>query len=269
MAAIILPRKHYTQPHKRVEVAPEWADSLIDVFTSDSLITAGSLSRQVYENGLALSGGTTGNGGRVSGRRLVAGLQHSTAIAVASVSGVATTPLNGRPFYCERSESVQIYKFGLAPFSITSVSFVVRNRFSNLINNATAIPIPPQRRNFFTTALVTNGPSERRIYCSGQSATNTTNIPIDYTKANDVRICGDAMDSAVSFMGGVFLVVLYGRAMVDDEIDEIDANPWRIFRADPVRIYSLPPVLTIPTLSAPGVTDITATAARPQVTLTY
>ena len=267
MAAIILPRKHYTQPHGRVEVAPEWADSLIDVFTSDSLITAGSLSRQVHKNGLALSRGTL-NGGRVSGRRLVAGLQHSTAIAVASMSG-AVAGTSGRVFYCERSDSLQIYKFGLAASSISAVSFVVRNRLSNLINNVTTIPIPPQRRNFCTTALVTNGPSERRIYCSGQSATNTTNIPIDYTTANDVRICGDAIDNTESFSGGVFLVVLYGRAMVDDEIDEIDANPWRIFRADPVRIYSLPPVLTIPTLSSPGVTDITATAARPQVTLTY
>ena len=48
-------------------------------------------------------------------------------------------------------------------------------------------------------------------------------------------------------------------------------NPWQLFAPAPSRFYLIPtaPVLTIPTLSNPGVTDITATAARPQVTLTY
>lgn len=54
-----------------------------------------------------------------------------------------------------------------------------------------------------------------------------------------------------------------------EEAQALSANPYQIFRADPVRIYSLPPVLTIPTLSSPGVIDITASSARPRVTLAY
>ena len=49
---------------------------------------------------------------------------------------------------------------------------------------------------------------------------------------------------------------------------EFQANFWDLFERDPYRIYSFP-ATGIPTLSAPGVIDITATSARPQVTLTY
>ena len=59
--------------------------------------------------------------------------------------------------------------------------------------------------------------------------------------------------------------------MPDALMLEVNKNPWILCSPKPSRFYLIPtaPVLTIPTLSAPGVTDITATAARPQVTLTY
>ena len=52
--------------------------------------------------------------------------------------------------------------------------------------------------------------------------------------------------------------------------DELVDNPWQLFRADPVRIYSLPsgPIL-IPTLSGLSTMNITQTGARHSLTLTY
>lgn len=269
---IIIPRRHYTQPQGRVAVAPEWSEALVGIFSHDSIFSVDgtSVQREVSQYGIALSSvSSVGSGAQVSGSRLLAGLQQSTAIAVASLDGMSTVAGGGRAFYCERSESVQIYKFGMANSSQNHVSFVVRNSANTLINSITRVEIPVERRQFFTSAFVTNGPTERRIYCAGQSAANNTNVPITYTKANDARLAGDAVDTACAFDGGLFFVALYSRPMSDGELDEIDAHPWQLFRPDPIRIYSLPSGPIVPSLSGLTTSHITSSGARHSLTLTF
>lgn len=63
----------------------------------------------------------------------------------------------------------------------------------------------------------------------------------------------------------------YDRALTQREITQIYRNPWQLFAplSSPI-FYSLPSTGTsIPTLSAPTVTNITQTAATPRVTVTF
>ncbi len=58
--------------------------------------------------------------------------------------------------------------------------------------------------------------------------------------------------------------VLPGIALDQGSVDDLAANPWQLFRADPTRIYSFPSGPIIPVLSAASF------AARvPSVTVTY
>ena len=78
--------------------------------------------------------------------------------------------------------------------------------------------------------------------------------------------------SVLATPSNLMLWTVVGRGYLDAAgVADLYANPWQLLDPAPSRFYLIPtaPVLTIPTLSAPGVTDITATAARPQVTLTY
>lgn len=54
------------------------------------------------------------------------------------------------------------------------------------------------------------------------------------------------------------------------EVKELAINPWQIFKPRSEIIYSFPSGgITIPTLSLPGVQNVTQTSARPKVTLTF
>ena len=267
MAAIILPRRHYTQPQGRVEVAPNWRNGFIAAFGPQShLVTQSSTTfLAAGRDGVMLSASPSSNGAQVANRRIVAGLEYSTSLAILSLPAVENTA-HGQAIYCERSNDQQIYKLTLAP-SGDEISYVVRNASNTLHNNVTKVHVPANRRRLFVAAFVTDGGSNRRVFAAGDSATNTNLLAINFTACNDVRLCGDAIDSSSYLRSGLLHVVLFNRALSDEELRDIDGSPWQLFRAEPVRIYSLPPV--IPTLSSPGVIDITATSARPQVTLTY
>lgn len=90
-----------------------------------------------------------------------------------------------------------------------------------------------------SAAFVVDGSARRSVFADGNILTNTTNFPNTFTAANDVRIGGDAQDSSVFWNGGIALVARFRRALSYEELLDLDANPWQLFRADPVRIYSL------------------------------
>ena len=238
MSSIILPGRFYSQPQGPVEV--DWANPL-----NLDLLEAHAPNRQAYDMQAAtivaardgigfLAAGGTG-GVKIAEQRLMAGLDYSTALAVFDRS-VATGNANGRPFYCERSEGNDIYKFGLGASTTSAVSFVFRNNAGNLINNATSVAIN-SAKSASVAAWVTNGPASRTIYCDRNFATNTSNFPNTFTYANARRIGGDQSDLPSAYTGYVLGVFLWQRALSIDELNEIERNPWQLFRAKKRVLY--------------------------------
>lgn len=75
-------------------------------------------------------------------------------------------------------------------------------------------------------------------------------------------------DDGYPTLGETVLAASWARVLSDAEIRDISRNPWQLFEPDDTpTFYSLGSA--IPTLSLPGVTEITATSARPRVYLTY
>lgn len=78
-----------------------------------------------------------------------------------------------------------------------------------------------------------------------------------------------AQEATIGRLGGAYesgratpfaLVAVWDRALSDAEVAEISANPWQLFRADPIRIYSLPSgAITLNSLTASNITQTGAT----------
>lgn len=90
-----------------------------------------------------------------------------------------------------------------------------------------------------SAAFVVDGSARRSVFADGSILTNTTNFSNTFTTANDVRIGVDQIDSTTFWNGGIALIARFRRALSYEELLDLDANPWQLFRADPVRIYSL------------------------------
>ena len=268
MAAIILPRRHYKQPAGELVIAPEWSRDCRGVFgSSNKVLVRGSetiVKAGAFGRGISYAGNPASNSDswRVSDTRILAGLDQSTVVSFVNLVGLGSA--GERVIYSERDAgNPDIFK--VTRSSGTNFSFVFRNSSNQLINNATTVSGSGED-NF--VAFVTNGSASRTIYVNGSHATNTTDYSNTINHCNNVQIGRDFRDN-LGWFSVIYFVSVFARAMSFDELDELNRNPWQLFRADPVRIYSLPPALTIPTLSAPGVTDIGSTSVRPQVTLTY
>lgn len=102
---------------------------------------------------------------------------------------------------------------------------------------------------------------------------NTLSVYVDGALAgqNTNATRSIAMDSQILYSDySDFLVGLLGCGLSGPEVQALSLNPWQIFKPRRSVIYSFPSGgITIPTLSLPGVQDITATGARPKVTLTF
>jgi hypothetical protein len=270
MPSIIVPRRRLIQPQGRIEVAPEWSRGLLEIYAGPDSVVAqsGAVQRAVYAAGVGSTAPTSNIGYQVGDKRMLAGLNASSAVAIFSTRGL-TASASGRPFYCERSESLEIYKFGTGFSTTTSIGFVFRNKHGNLINNGTTVSIDATRE-IHVAALVTNGSNSRTIFCDGNINENTDNYANDFDHALDRRICGDAMDGSVHFDGGLLGLALFARALSRDELSELSRNPWQMYRATPRRLYfDVSSSYSVPTLSSAMIFDITASSARPGCTLTF
>ena len=138
-------------------------------------------------------------------------------------------------------------------------------------SGGTAVPAPAGTVKMLLCSGFWNGPAARlyvnsNVY-NGDGAGDSWR-PIKKITA----VFGSSAHPHMNFFSGVGnLFLFFRRELSDQEAVSWIENPWQIFAPAPSRFYLIPtaPALTIPTLSSPGVTDITATAARPQVTLTY
>lgn len=65
------------------------------------------------------------------------------------------------------------------------------------------------------------------------------------------------------------LDIVWGRGITPPEAEEIAQNPWQLFRADPLRIYSLPSGPIVPISLSIAVSNITSSGSRNTVTLGF
>jgi len=75
--------------------------------------------------------------------------------------------------------------------------------------------------------------------------------------------------SSFPWNGYIESVFIWTRPVPPDERAPLRENPWQLFRADPVRIYSFPSGPIIPALSGLTTTNITQSGARHSLTLTF
>ena len=116
------------------------------------------------------------------------------------------------------------------------------------------------------------GSNNLKIYRNGVQESATTGGTAFSSSSNQANCIGYYQRSGHrAYPESIFLGCVANRAWTHSEVVEVSKNPWQLFAPAPSRFYLIPtaPVLTIPTLSAPGVTDIGSTSVRPQVTLTY
>jgi hypothetical protein len=103
-----------------------------------------------------------------------------------------------------------------------------------------------------------------------QTATNTTAVTIagnDRPAVGGLWRGGSFIQAAAAHQ--VALGVIGRLAWSDEQADRWTRNPWQIWAPEERRVWVTVPPSGIPTLSAATVTSITATTARPRVTITF
>lgn len=90
--------------------------------------------------------------------------------------------------------------------------------------------------------------------------------------STDLRIAGRNGDTSEAFNGSVAGFAVYSRACISAELITLTSNLWQLFA--PIQRSIFRPSGTtatpwLPTLSLPGMTNITATTGQPRVTLSF
>lgn len=252
MTAIIIPRRHYTQPHGRVEVAPEWADGLIGVFLPPAMspewqITGTTGLLVPRRDGIAFD--TEGDTTYVS--KPVA--EHQNTGFTMLVSGVTKNNVakDYAGFYNGGTYQGLLYSTGSLKFS-----YYPRNGLGVVFDAA--------------PSLRAAGGDEYTLICGGNGATHAGALmqngalfrlsgTYSGTSAYD-RVhtgCRFYSNGAASNTLSAF----WRKFLVADAQRELALNPWQLFRADPIRIYSLPAgAITLNSLTMGNITQTTARA---------
>lgn len=92
--------------------------------------------------------------------------------------------------------------------------------------------------------------------------------PVAVSGVNTAAIGAYWNDSAPTmyWSGSIWMAVIWGRAIVNEEALALSENPYQIFRADPIRIYSFP--ASGLTLNSLTMSNITSSGARATLGIT-
>jgi len=276
MAAIILPQRRYTQPQGRVQV--DFSGRLFDPSLVSVLLfpafsgNTDALSGETYTTGTTLSPITTNEKG------------------VARVRWTLTNSLNvGDASAVFASNSCTIISATVrTSSSVTNAALHGRDGGANF-RVLTHMPFTDNIL-YFDYGNATEGSGRIATNMASFLAAGTVNIwgLVAGGRGREIwrngrRIANNAGSSATVPAGDVTAGIFAGTAgplhtenllfITKEQLSEaamelLTASPYEMFRATTTRIYSLA-AATIPTLSAPGVTEIGSTSVRPQITLTF
>jgi len=278
MSGITIPRRHYSQPQGRLEVAPEWAQAgfvFADVPALLQAVDAGGVGVLVPKptpTGLAL---------RIppdhSAHRIVRAPDsvfdcrgEFTCIAVATRRGTHTSyPM----FFC-RQNPTQIVTTGRAGFAhhngTGNVYFGYRNAADSGWVETPGYSSPiGERVVWLATRVVTGGTGTLYLYRNGvlvrtqaaaEGGTPPSNSRVRYGTHGNPPAENDLEFAAWST-----------RSVSAQQARVISDNPYQLLRADPLFIHDVagaaPPAF--PTLSSLATSHITATGARHSLTLSW
>jgi hypothetical protein len=281
VTAIIIPRRHYTQPQGRVVVdSANYAGAQAlaafmfqgDVFDAvnggpQEYVSVGSSPK--YTSG-AFGGGLLSDGAyRIN--LLPPNPEHLQRQAVTYYSVFHNTGSGNNGYVFSRTMGTSNPSVGIGVHNGSSngwavavngtTSDLMRSPVTDIGLAATRVP---------ATLVMTVGSGVARLFVNGVFAyAGAYGGDIDYSRADDGLAIFKYSVGVSSFRG-----VLYGAGIIDgalpyDAAIDLSANPWQLFRADPIRIYSFPSGPIIPTLSGLTTTNITQSGARHSLTLTF
>lgn len=243
MTAIIIPRKHYTQPQGRVEI------------DANNPLSNGVVGAWVFgaTNGLrdCITGGLAINKGcdllKVS--PVGVGIMPVTAgIQVPWDMGITTEDL--AVTVVEWRTGVPAGYWFLADNRATGRGYIYGNN-AVMYNPAGTLTYPG-----YTVKTICKSEFWQEGIRTG-AAIGTGLIP-----KKDIRFLGRYTDNDPYLDSVVSALIVHRRNLVDAEAKEIYRNPWQLFRADPVRIYSFPSGPISLSWSSLTASNITQTGAR-------
>lgn len=266
MTAIIIPRKHYTQPQGRVCIDsnnPASRDLVIaalggvDVVKGAPAITLGGVSE-------ALPDGTARS---FSGAQYDAysGLDDSfTYVSEFTIAGLWQRRGAAIQRIASMGFNSRVRGAALSLSADGSVRAIVA--IPGVGNRIVGTPISAVRTTYFSA--VVHGGGKLRLNHRGVYTDEMDSAAALFDAKPEFRVGADSAPSAF-LDGSVLFAAFWLRALGDEELRSLNNNPWQLFRADPIRIYSFPSGPIIPTLSGLTTTNITQSGARHSLTLTF
>lgn len=250
MAVIIIPRRHITQPQGRVTV--DWSSQLA--------------------NGLAGAWVFNGDGGLIDCVTGQAAINRGCEVGVASPVGCGIRPVTaGIQVPWDMGISTQDLAVTVVEYRTTIPSgywMIVDNRAAGvgyIYGNNNTI--------FNPSGVITTPGYSVKTFCKSEfwqeGIRTAAAIGTGLVPKKDIRFFGRYTDSDPYSNTVISALIVHRRNVADAEARELYSNPWQLFRADPIRIYSFPSGPIIPTLSGLTTSNITSSGARHSLTLTF
>lgn len=278
MSAIILPQRYYTQPHGRCSVAEDWVQRGLSAAIIPHKFSYSHIASDLFNNGAQITASSAGIGASTN----AASQQYLTIPVALPATPNMTLVFVGRPTSASGTQRA------------INLSAGTHQRFNfQFVNGGQSLEAAIANANGANAYYVFGGasPFTAKIsnyvvifYRVGTAA--RAKIFVDGVLFGDAFIANEATPSISSTrldIGRLFYngTAYYGNlaavnlgAAINDAIDDsaaasLSANPWQLFKADPVRIYSFPIGPIIPTITSVGMTNILQNSATANIQLTF
>ena len=275
MSVIHIPRKHLRLPHGRVVVDAAnhaGANALAAMTFQGEIFDAAANGPVAYSTGEPVyAAGPTGYGLLATGgyrlelpvNPIYLQKQEVTYYAVLQSRGGGN---NGQVLSRNMGSSVASVSIGVHRGSFNGWGGSVNGTTSDLFAypfediGAAATSVP-------ATLVLTVGGGVARLYVNGQFAgARNYGGNIDYSRTDQGLVIFGSGDNVSGFRGLLYSAGVIDGVMSPEAAEDFSENPWQLFRADPIRIYSLPTgAISINSILA---SNITQTGARITLGLT-
>ena len=255
MSVISLPHEHLRQPQGRVTIAPDWMQH-----SPVAVWMPGAPGFEAAAGAVCPYAGST-----VRASEIGAVYQHTERV----LPGAAFPRLNGQlPLtilaYCNpHTTRASIYTqrvaggnnelgFRVNESAANNISFWNFPGVGTWLHGAGVL----DRR--YQMLAATFDSAEDRVYADGELLNSRS--AASGAAPSAVAIGGLPESTSISYARGLGLLATFQSALSADEIAELSRNPWQLFRADPIRIYSFPTgAISINSVTASSITASGAT----------
>ncbi len=265
MPAIIIPRRHLIQPQGRVTIAPEFATFVAGAVVGDQYFDGAQWGTVATKTGQEVAASPHGLGIRTSADVAPFGFALNAAVA----PNECTIVFRGTP------DDILQGANSAFSWANSDVTFVHMN--GSLIDKGVAAygtgisyffndtPSPDRIPLFGAYVGSYSNAAGGRIYVDGAVKTEGSHSPSQAVTLNSMWV-GSRPNAANRCWRGISEMVALLRGANHSVSAELSINPYQIFRADPIRFYSLPSgAITLNSLTA---SNITSSGARFTVSVT-